>query len=405
MRLRVQGWLIVAMLVCAMGSGTSTGTAAKQPEASPPPANLPQFTIRALGDHDDQWFEVTIDAGESLELTAGIRNAGAVEATLRTFAANAINPPNGGFAAATEQDEPAGATLWLDYPSETLVTQPGDEREIGFTASVPAGTPAGEYVAALVVQTAEPVGIPGTETFTQIIRSTISVEITVPGDMTSGLELGAPVVSPAADWWTLDVPLTNTGTARVRPQGELVVTAANGDPVSTTQVEMGSVYGGSVTSVRIDLPGHLPLGDYLVSLALTDEATGAAAALDNGRVTLAEPEAEAAPVFVIDAAAVTPNGDPVQYADVAATITNNGADIPTANVTLVVQRDGAELERYPLAQNQALPQGGTNFTQRYIPAGGWVTGTYTFQLVISAVSGETETILATVILPDPIVIP
>jgi len=257
-----------------------------------------------------------------------------------------------------------------------------------------------------VVQTAEPIGIPGTETFNQIIRGTISVEITVPGDMTSGFELGAPVVTPAAGWWTLDVPIVNTGAARIRPHGELVVTSANGEVVSTTQVDMGAIYGGNATSVRVDLPGHLSLGDYLVSLALADDATGATAALDNATVTLAEPDvAEAPPAFAVDTAAVTPNGDPVRYAEVAATITNNGADIPTANVTLVVQRDGAEVERYPLARNQALPRGSTDFGQRYIPVDGWRDGAYTFELVITAVSGGTETILATIVLPDPILVP
>ncbi len=406
MRVLLQGWIVMAMFACAMGPGVAIGVAAQELEASPPPPELPRFTISALGDQDDQWFEVNIEAGETANLTAGIRNAGDVEATLRTFAANAVNPPNGGFAAAAEDQPPAGATRWLDYPSETFETQPGDERGIEFTVSVPSGTPPGEYVAALVVQTEEPIGIPGTETFNQIIRATISVEITVPGEMTSGFDLGAPVVSPAAEWWTLDVPIVNTGTARIRPHGTLIVTSANGDQVSTTQVDMNSVYGGATTSVRVELPGQLPLGDYLVSLALTDDATGATASLDNAAVSLAEPEvAEAPPVFVVDQAAVTPNGDPAQYADVTATITNNGADIPTANVTLVVKRNGAELERYPLARNQALPRASTGFSQRYIPVDGWQQGAYTFQLVISAVSGDTETILATITLPDPIVVP
>ncbi|MEJ7901079.1 MAG: hypothetical protein WKF63_04485 [Thermomicrobiales bacterium] len=406
MRVLLRGWMVTTMLVCAIGPGVAMKAAAQEPYASPPAAELPRFSISALGDHDDDWFEVTIDAGESANLSARIRNVGEVDAMLRTFAANAVNPPNGGFAAATEDHEPAGATRWIDYPSETFATQPGDERDIELTASVPPGTPPGEYVAALVVQTAEPIGIPGAETFNQIIRATISVEITVPGEMTSGFGLGAPAVSPAADWWTLDLPITNTGTTRIRPHGELLVTTANGDAVSITQVEMSSVYGGNTSSVRVELPGHLPLGDYVVSLALTDDASGATASLDAAPVTLAEPEEPEAPaVFIVEQAAVRPNGDPVQYADVAATITNNGADIPTANVTLIVQRDGAELERYPLATNQALPRASTGFSQRYIPVDGWRQGAYTFQLVISAVSGGTETILATISLPAPIVVP
>lgn len=406
MRLLLRGWLVMAMLAGVIGPGAGIGVAAQAPETDPSSTELPRFTISAIGNHDDEWFEVTLAAGKPVNLTAGIRNVGNVETTLRTYAANAINPPNGGFAAATEDEAPVGATRWLDYPGKTFETRPGDEPTIDFTVSVPPDAPPGEYVAALVVQTAEPIGIPGAETFDQIIRSTISVEITVPGEPTSGFELGEPVISPSGDQWAIDVPITNTGTARIRPRGDLVVTTAGGEAVSTTAVEMGSVYGGNTTTVRVGLPGQLPLGDYLVSLDLTDEATGASASLDDAPVTLAEPEvADAPPLFTVDAASVAPNGDPVRHADVAATITNNGADIPTANVTLNVQRDGAEVESYPLAQNQALPQGSNDFSQRYIPVDGWAAGAYTFQLVISAVSGDTETILATIVIEDEIVVP
>jgi hypothetical protein len=106
----------------------------------------------------------------------------------------------------------------------------------------------------------------------------------------------------------------------------------------------------------------------------------------------------------VDQVSVTPSGDPIQYAEVSATITNNGVAIPTANVTLNVQRDGADVESYPLAQNQALPNGATEFRQRYIPVGGWQSGTWTFELVISAVNGNTETVLATVEIIDEITI-
>jgi hypothetical protein len=170
---------------------------------------------------------------------------------------------------------------------------------------------------------------------------------------------------------------------------------------------MGWVYGGNTTSIRIGLPEQVPTGDYFVSLDLTDEGTGASDSIENAPITLTEPEVvvEEEPPFVIEAASVTPNGDPVQYADVVATITNNGPAIPTANVTLNVMRDGEDVESYPLAENQALPQGTTDFSQRYIPVDGWKKGTYTFELVISAVSGDTETVLATVEIPDQITVP
>jgi hypothetical protein len=225
--------------------------------------------------------------------------------------------------------------------------------------------------------------------------------------MTSGFELGPPEFSAVGTQRVLDIPITNTGTARVRPRGAIVVTTPEGDEVATSPVEMGSVYGGNTTSIRIILPEQLPLGEYLVSVTLRDEATGATAAIDEAPITLAEAEAAEAPTFVVDPVSITANADPVQFANVSATITNNGQTIPTASVTLNVQRNGEDVESYPLAQNQALPQGSTDFTQRYIPIDGWQQGTYTFQLVVASVNtGDgTETILATIDVPDEIVVP
>lgn len=168
---------------------------------------------------------------------------------------------------------------------------------------------------------------------------------------------------------------------------------------------MGSVYGGNTTSVQIFLPEQLPLGEYLVSLDLTDPETGATDSIEDAPVTLDAPEVVEEPVFVVDQASVTANADPVQFAEVSATITNNGQTIPTASVTLNVQRDGDEVESYPLAENLALQQGSSTYDQRYIPLDGWQPGTYTFQLVVASVSGETETILATIDVPDEITVP
>ncbi len=409
MRFSLTRWIAALLLPVIIFGWTNAGaTAQATPPATPESEPLPRFGIHAVGDYEHAWFDLTISPGDAVDLTARISNSGEIPAQLRTYSTNAVNPANGGFSAGTEDDEPTGATLWLAYPTESMMLAPGESREVDFTLSVPADTLPGQYFVALVVQTEEPLPVPGTEVFNQIIRNTVSVEITVPGDMTSGFELGEPAVDVANNnTWIIEIPITNTGTARVKPQGELLVTSAAGDEVSATDVEMGWVYGGNTTSIRVGLPAQVPAGDYVLSLELSDEVTGASDAIENAPITLEEPEivVEEKPSFEIDAASVTANAEPVQYADVAAVITNNGAAIPTANVTLNVMRDGEEVESYPLAQNQALPQGTTDFSQRYIPIDGWESGTYTFELIISAVSGDTETVIATVEIPDEITVP
>lgn len=390
-------------LLCVATFGSASVVLA-QNDSGTPQVTQPQvqFSISPIGNFPNQYFQVDVEAGESLGLAVGIRNGGSAPIELRTFATNVFNPPNGGFSAQTEDDEKTGPTLWLDYPSFTMELDPGEVREQEFTITVPEGTPPGQYVAALVVRTADELQIDGSDVFRQILRNAMSVEITVPGPVLPEFELGEPVFTVGPAVTTLDIPVTNTGNILVKPSGELLLMSPDGRVLTRSSVEMGSVYGGMSTIIQILLPDQFPSGDYLVSIDLNDEATDASAALDESPVSLAETEV---PNFEIQQASVTPNGAPVQYADVAAVITNNGPNIPTTNVTLNVTRDGEEVESYPLAENQALPTGSTDFSQRYIPVDGWQEGTYTFELVISAVSGDTETVLATVEIPDEIVVP
>jgi hypothetical protein len=197
----------------------------------------------------------------------------------------------------------------------------------------------------------------------------------------------------------------NTGNILVKPTGELVVTTPAGKATLTSAVAMGSVYGGLSTTIQISLPEQFPAGDYLISAILTDPDTKASAIIDKVPVALTPLGIATAPTFVVDLVSIAANADPVQFANVSATITNNGPAIPTATVMLTVQRNGEQVESYPLAQNQALPQGSTEFTQRYVPIDGWQEGTYTFQLVIVAVSDGTETVLSTIDVAGEIVVP
>lgn len=366
----------------------------------------PRFGIYPIGDFPDRYFKVEIEAGTSMQLTAGISNVGTELVSLRTFATNAFNPPNGGFAAATEQDKPNGPTLWLDYPSQTIELGPDEQWMQDFTVVVPPDTDPGQYVAALVVRTEGSLPIPGSAVFEQVIRGAVSVDITVPGPVASSFELGKPEISSDTAVTSLDIPIKNTGNVLIQPEGIITLSTPSGEKALTASIKMESVYGGLSTIVRVILPEQFPIGDYLVSLELTDPETGASDSIENAPVTITPPATpEPEPVFVVDEVSITPSGDPIRYADVATTITNNGRAISTANVTLNVQHDGEEVESYPLAENVELPTGGTTVEQRYIPVDGWQPGTWTFELVVSAVSGDTETFLATIDVEDKIVVP
>lgn len=409
MRIHACRWLAMIMMVVVSGMSAVPDSAAQgetgTPMANPEAIDTPRFVIHPVGNYTNRWFEVTGEAGNSVTLTAGILNSGDIPASLQTYATNAFNPPNGGFQASPEDEAPTGATLWIDYPTTTFDMQPGDEMKVAFTLTVPSGTPPGEYVTALAVQTADALEIPGSSTFRQILRNTVSVEITVPGQMTSGFELGVPAVLASDATLLVEIPVINTGTARIRPQGDLVLTSIDGNEASRTHVEMGSVYGGNTSSILIPLLEQMPTGDYVLNLSLTDEASGATASIDSAEIEV--PEAVDPTGVSLTDASIDPNAADIAFANVNVTLNNGGQVIPASKVSLEVLHDGELVESFPLATNQVLLSGENALTARYIPAEMWESGTYTFRLVVSAVdpNGGQETILLTEDLEPTITVP
>lgn len=129
-------------------------------------------------------------------------------------------------------------------------------------------------------------------------------------------------------------------------------------------------------------------GDYSISGTLADKASGVSATIEKQTMKLGDRHV-APPQFTVDPLTSTASGTPVQFADVAMTVKNDGVAIPTVKVVLRVTKDGQAVEDYPLAQHQALANGSTPLSQRYIPAKGWLKGTYSFAIVISNVSSGT----------------
>jgi hypothetical protein len=400
--------LVVLALVSPSSSVAQTVDFGSTPEAPvvdresrEPSPDAPRFGIVAVGDHPTGYFDdVEVEPGSSIQLTAAIINAGQAPVNLRTYKVNALSAVNGGFLSGAENDPPIGATAWIDYPAFDLQLQPGTQQEVTFTVTVPEGTAPGQYVSGLFARMTEAAPLPGSEVLTKTVSYVISVGILVPGDMEPAFALDDPDVEGGM----LTIPVTNTGNYVVRPAGELTLANADGEVVHTSTIEMGSIYAGVESTLQVALPPQMAPGDYTVDLKLVDEASGASASLDDAVATVPDPGAEAGLSAVAD---IAPNADPIGYANVNITFRNGGMAIPAANVTLTVLRDGTVVEDFPLETALALPTGETKITARYIPVDDWVSGTYTFELEVRAISrqGGDDTIILTEEIDDEIVVP
>jgi len=378
------------------------GTPASTPVSDP---LTPRFQIVPVGDYPQGFFDdVEINQGQSANLTVSIENIGEVLVKLRLSKVNAINDVNGGFVADDESVAATGITKWLDFPEQTLSLEPGASQEVTFSVSVPEGASPGQYISALVART-EPMETPGLENIDHTLGYAISVGILVPGDLHPSFELGPPNVERRGENAVLQVPVTNTGNYLVRPSGLIELVDADGTAIMSSPVEMLSVYAGLTTNMEVVLPGQMPAGNYILNLLLTDEASGASAAIED--VAVEVPKAVDPIGVSITKASIEPNAADIAFANVGVTLNNGGQEIPASNVNLDILHDGDLVESFPLATNQVLLTGENTLTARYIPADMWESGTYTFRIVVSAVdpNGGQETMLLTEDLDATITVP
>jgi hypothetical protein len=385
------------------------GLAQSTPEAAP----APSFLLEPVG-QDGTYLTSTQEPGTTVELEVMLGNAGTADVEARTFVADAFTLVNGGFGVRTDEEPKTGATTWIDYKSETLDLAPGEAMNRKVPISIPEGTPPGQYIAGLVLQTAQPIAVGDSGMLQQIIAKAIAVFITVPGDVTPKFEIGAASIKQTAISNNLQIEIRNTGNVLVKPMGDLEVTAPDGQTVLTAPIEMGSVYAGMTTTLELAIPTVLTPGTYSIDLALSDEATKAEAANPALELIVPEASASATPVVApVSIAGITldPISDSasgaLQIVNVSVTLTNTGIAIPSARLTLTVMRDGELVENFPLNSSMVVPVGDTVVQQRYLPLTGWASGTYTFSATLETVDANTgqATVIATAEASSTVVVP
>lgn len=407
--------MFLAVLMCFLAMPSATSSA--QEVATPAPEDQsPQPSIDFYPADKDQpgYINVELSPGESTRVNVVLGNNGEVDFEAVTYAADAITIRNGGFGLKELDDDKTGVTTWLDYPTEHFQTDAGESVQREFTITVPAGTPSGEYVTGIAMQTADPVNDEVTEgmfRFDQYYRTVIGIRILVPGQLAPDLEIGQPAFVFDGTIPAIVIPVTNVGNQQTSPSGNLRVVDASGEVIITAPVQMGRVYAGHETELWFGLSQPLPAGEYQVSVLLEDKEKNMKAELLPTELTVAPTDIAAGETELpISMTAVNlvpmPDKDNVQFLLVEATIQNVGDPISEAQLTLIVTRDGEVVERFAVNQSLSLPAGDTQVSSRYLPIEGWSSGTWEFELVVEVVEGSGATVVvATEKLGEPLQIP
>jgi hypothetical protein len=391
--------------VFAQTSDTATPSASGTPESTTPSDKI-WFILTPKGEVNGSFFDVKASPGESVTVSATIGNGSEIPVTAIMYAADAYSGTNGGFIL-NDNDKPiTDPTTWLDFPTTTYDFNPKEGFEQDFTVTVPEGTPPGQYITGLAVETVDAAPMKGDAPLLVKYRFAAAVLITVPGDVSPGFDIGE-INAEVEVQTTISGVIENTGNVRVRPEGTLTLTDSMGVKVVAAPITMQSVYAGDTTTFEIILPTPIPEGDYIANVDLKDPDTGSTASLSDVAVTVVKPVA-AAPVSITNVdISPMPSADEVVFAQVSVTIGNSGSPLSGGEVTIQVFRDGEQVDDHVLATAMIIQNGDSIVDQTYIPESGkWEPGTYSFQITLTTTdptSGTTSTV-ATVMSDQTIVV-
>ena len=145
--------------------------------------------------------------------------------TISVYAVDSVRSSDGAFACAQKADVPVGVGTWITLESEEVTIDPASSQDVAFTLTVPRTASAGEQNGCIAIQdmTAQQSSNDGV---VLSFRSAIRVAVTVPGEITKGLNyVGPVVVTDKTNSLGLTVGLTNTG--NVSLDTDLVVYVKN----------------------------------------------------------------------------------------------------------------------------------------------------------------------------------
>lgn len=364
---------------------------ASTPESAPPSAEV-QIAIHPKDGSDGSRFEAEVNPGEEVTIIALITNFGAEPIELRTYSSDVVPAANGGLVMAERGSEKHGSSLWMNYPDEEFKLEPQQAIEREMTISVPDGTPPGQYVNAVALETVNPTG-ESTASFDQYFSKVVSVYITVPGEVVVDFSFGEPQILVFGSLSGVEIPVSNDGNIRIDLHGELTLTAEDGSVVHAGAVNLDPIYMGQDTVIQIVFATLPPAGDYSLSYTLTDRDSGVTKTTESVAVVVPEAEStEVAPIS-FDNVVVEANADPIVFANVSVDVTIAQANYPSTRLTLSVYHNGEHVEDFLLADNLSLAQGTTTVSQRYLPATGFAPGEYTFSLKLESTEGGQTSLL------------
>ena len=189
--------------------------------------------------------------------------------TLRVYPVDGLTGATSGVVYGNRGVALHGAGQWIT-PAVRLVTVPANSQTtVGFTVNVPTTASVGQHLGGLALEDASAGKSGGRFSVTEVLRTVVGIELTVPGPSLTHLALESFSIAPiqGTTYPSVVVNLANTGTILCKPRLLIALTGPNGVQRATRRLD--TVLPGDSIPYPFVWQHPLAAGNYSASITAT----------------------------------------------------------------------------------------------------------------------------------------
>lgn len=261
--------IVAFVVVCAATSPTPFGVDAAAEGSS---IGMGPATYDPDRPETESYFVLDAEPGAVVHDELRLRNPGDSEATVFLYPVDTTTGQTGGIVYLMKDDPRRSVGSWLATSEDEVTIEPGGERIIPFTLTVPSDIEPGEFVGGLVAENVEVAK--GEESGALVVdvksRTAVAVQVNIPGPRVEQLAITRLQPELEGGYQTLSVGLENQGNVMVSAEGMVSVQSADGAVQRDIPLSVGTMLPDTTIWYPLIVPGDpLPDGEYLGRVEVT----------------------------------------------------------------------------------------------------------------------------------------
>jgi hypothetical protein len=213
------------------------------------------------------YFKPVIAPGGSLTDQVVVTSTSSKPIRLIVSAVDGRTGQTSGAVYANRQDLVTRAGAWVTPAVSSLTLAAHSQQVVDFTVRVPAAAVPGDHLAGLAFENADPTTSGGKFGVTEVVRTVVGVEITVPGPAASHVRLSGLSLAalPGLRYATLTIHIGDDGRKLVKPVLTVSLTGPSGYH-RTLHRALDTILPGDTIAYPFVWPDNLAAGDYVAKV-------------------------------------------------------------------------------------------------------------------------------------------